>query len=341
LDTTQYVRNPALCVFWRGGERIVYEPSVGRIVRASCRLLEVLEQATESLTVHGLAERCHISHSSIAEMIEKGLLIETGSPHHRAVARWSPIELSAQRRTRRGGISRPAAEYADMPRLRRRASGSSTAIPLPSPTTVSRTYHEVASARRSSLTFSSEGVSLQAVSNVLAPAAVADFDEITARSWRGYPSASARHPLEVYVLAHAVNELTAGGYWYNPFEHTLHYLPQANSGWSKVYESLRDLAGAEQCGGYPAVALVITAVFQRTLWKYRDVGLSLVYKDAGCLTQALALAATAHGVGFKPVGGADEFENARILGLDPVEESQVGGALVGVATDPGRTGHRD
>lgn len=334
-----FVRNPALTAYWNSDQLVVFEPVAGKTVRMSHELLSVLEAASAPTTLQDLAQLCVTAEGSIERMAELGLLLDFETAQRIQSLPWSPTELTFQRRTRRGGKANPPPDYADMPRLRKDAPAwPSTA--LPQPEQLSNSYWDVVRARRSAISFTSEPVEIRVLSNILAPAAVVDDDDLTARSWRGYPSASARHPLELYVLASAISGLPQGTYWYNPFEHELHLMPVSPASQGRVYEDLRQLAGAEQCGGYPAAALLITAVFGRTLWKYRDLGLSLVYKDAGCLTHALSLSATAQNVGVKPVGGGDEYGNASLLGLDPLIESQVAGVLVGVANNPGQTGHR-
>jgi Nitroreductase len=72
--------------------------------------------------------------------------------------------------------------------------------------------------------------------------------------------------------------------------------------------------------------LVITAVFARVMWKYQGIGLSLIYKDTGCLTQTLYLVATALGLAPCAIGGGDERAVAHWLGLDPLVEAPVAGS---------------
>jgi SagB-type dehydrogenase family enzyme len=73
----------------------------------------------------------------------------------------------------------------------------------------------------------------------------------------------------------------------------------------------------------PAAVLLVTAVFARTMWKYEDIGLGLVYKDAGALLQTLYMVAQALDLAGCAVHLRGENEIAAWLGLDPMEESLV------------------
>lgn len=102
------------------------------------------------------------------------------------------------------------------------------------------------------------------------------------------PSAGARHPIEVYVLALNVQGLRPGLYHYAPARHILHRLSSARPHNKAV----------EYCCGQPwvgkaAALFVMTAVFPRVMWKYRTSrAYRTVLVDAGHLCQTFCLVAT-------------------------------------------------
>ncbi len=77
---------------------------------------------------------------------------------------------------------------------------------------------------------------------------------------------------------------------------------------------LTEIAGAtaRTLTGTPAVIFLLTAVFRRSISRYRD-GLSLVYRDVGCLLQMLYLVASALGLGGCAIGGANDRAVGRWL----------------------------
>ena len=102
------------------------------------------------------------------------------------------------------------------------------------------------------------------------------------------PSAGARHPIEVYVLALRVQGLSAGLYHYSPELHALQQLRTTRP----------DKKAVEYCCGQSwvrkaAALFIMTAVFPRVMWKYRT---SRAYRtilvDSGHLCQTFCLVAT-------------------------------------------------
>jgi SagB-type dehydrogenase family enzyme len=153
-------------------------------------------------------------------------------------------------------------------------------------------------------------------------------------SKRPYPSGGGRHPIELYVLPFRVEGLDSVAHHFDPFDHSLTQIAGTER---FINRMMRNWQCDDPIGGsgLPAAAILLTACFERTMWKYEGLGLVLVYKDAGALLQTLHLQATALNLAGHAVGGGPELAIATGLGLDPVEESYVGAFLVGQA-DPGR-----
>jgi SagB-type dehydrogenase family enzyme len=135
---------------------------------------------------------------------------------------------------------------------------------------------------------------------------------ITARrggnALRAAPSSGALFPSELYVVARAVDGLAPGLYHYDPEHDRLDSLGAAPAA-----------LGTAQADGADAVVL-LTAVFRRTGYKYRDRAYRYAAADAGHLLENLRLAAHAAGMQARLAERFDEAQAARALGVDGVEE---------------------
>ncbi|MGH8783844.1 MAG: SagB/ThcOx family dehydrogenase [Cupriavidus necator] len=135
---------------------------------------------------------------------------------------------------------------------------------------------------------------------------------ITARrgglALRASPSSGALFPSELYVVAHKVEGLPAGLYHYDPEHNRLDALGAAPAA-----------LGAPQADGADA-AVVLTAVFRRTGYKYRDRAYRYAVADAGHLLENLRLAGHQAGMRATLVTRFDERLAARAIGVDGLEE---------------------
>jgi SagB-type dehydrogenase family enzyme len=151
-------------------------------------------------------------------------------------------------------------------------------------------------------------------------------------SARPYPSAGARYPLEVYVVANECLGISGGVYHYDPFDHALEFIRENN----RVTKSLLREYGAF-CGRASSwrsqVVLVITARFARSSWKYESVSYANILKEVGCLCQTMYLVAAAMGLGACMIGGGNSDLFAEVSRADYYEESSVGEFMLGTLDD--------
>ncbi|MDP2952116.1 MAG: SagB/ThcOx family dehydrogenase, partial [Chloroflexota bacterium] len=82
---------------------------------------------------------------------------------------------------------------------------------------------------------------------------------------RASPSAGALYPLEVYPVVNKVTGLASGVYHYQPRDHSLDLVKEGD-----FRSSLLAYTGGQDMVLPASVVLVITAIFQRTRWKYQD-----------------------------------------------------------------------
>ena len=140
------------------------------------------------------------------------------------------------------------------------------------------------------------------------------------------PSGGARHPGEVYLVALRVEGLSPGLYHYNARSHILELLRKGQ---------MRDLA-FHYCGGQPharqaAALFLMTAVFRRTMWKYRFARVyRAVLLETGHLCQTFCLTATWLGLAPFCTAALNDSMIERDLGVDGITESVLYVAGVGM-----------
>jgi len=139
------------------------------------------------------------------------------------------------------------------------------------------------------------------------------------------PSGGARHPGEVYLLALRVDGLPQGLYHYDGVHHRLEHLRSVPA----KKKAVSYAAGQEWLRDASAVFLM-TAVFPRTMWKYRFArAYRVVMLDAGHLCQTFCLVATWLGLAPFCTAALKDSEIEKDLGIDGVRESVLYLAAVG------------
>jgi SagB-type dehydrogenase family enzyme len=135
-------------------------------------------------------------------------------------------------------------------------------------------------------------------------------------SHRPVPSAGARHPIDVHLLAGEVDGLRSGTWQFDPLTCEL---VQTTGEHEPALRVLGEIVGRDA----PPAAIVGVAHLDRTLARYPE-GLSLVWRDAGALLATLHLCATDLGLSSCIVGATG------VLRWDPgASEVDVGSMIVG------------
>jgi SagB-type dehydrogenase family enzyme len=111
---------------------------------------------------------------------------------------------------------------------------------------------------------------------------------------RPTPSAGARHPIDLHLLARDVEGLETGAWRFDALSCEL---VEAQAEHEETLQKLGKIVG----GPVPPAALVAVAHLDRTLSRYPD-GLSLLWRDAGALLATLHLCATDLGLASCIVG---------------------------------------
>ena len=184
---------------------------------------------------------------------------------------------------------------------------------------------EVIAQRRSIREFSRQSISFDELSQLIWAT-----QGITSKAWgfdfRATPSAGALYPIETYIAANRVEEISPGLYHYSVKESQITLLKEGNFG-----PDLQDAGLGQEMLAEAACVFVWTAIVERSKWKYRERAYRYIYMDAGHIGQNVYLAATALGLGCCTVGAFFDEEVDRLIGVDGIEEISVYLGAVGRA----------
>jgi SagB-type dehydrogenase family enzyme len=141
---------------------------------------------------------------------------------------------------------------------------------------------------------------------------------------RATPSAGGLYPLELYVVARAIDGLADGIYHYNIRGHSLEFVRDACAP-GELGHILLGQHFLEQANAL----LLFSAVFARTQRKYGPRGYRYALLEAGHAAQNLCLMAAERGLGGLCVGGFFDRRLNRLLQLDGVEKAVVYAVAIG------------
>lgn len=200
--------------------------------------------------------------------------------------------------------------------------------PLPAPGALSLSLGEAIIRRSSCRTFDELALDPGDLSTILHYAA-----GILGRSLLGNlelakrpaPSPGGMYPLELYLIARNVAGIEPATYHFEPVGHGL----------AEVRDAIPPPAlddylfmGQPYVVSSP-VTLIVTAVFNRSLKKYRDRGYRYALIEAGHIAQNIGLACSALGLGSCVIGGFLDIEIAQLLRLDVERELPIYAVTVG------------
>jgi SagB-type dehydrogenase family enzyme len=138
------------------------------------------------------------------------------------------------------------------------------------------------------------------------------------RSLRVVPSAGALYPLEIFFHTAHIEGLKAGVYHYNPSRNHLRLLCEGDR-----TQTISQAVIQPEVALGSALIIFITAIFERTIFKYGDRGYRFILLEAGHVAQNLNLVANALGLGTLNIGGFFDREVDDFLGLDGVTHSTI------------------
>jgi SagB-type dehydrogenase family enzyme len=136
---------------------------------------------------------------------------------------------------------------------------------------------------------------------------------------RAAPSAGGLYPAELYLISRGTPLFPAGLYHYQPQTHALIHFWESSEAWS-------DLQIA--CFGHPSLeradlALVTTAIFYRSAWRYEDRAYRRILLDTGHLLGNIELNSAINGYRPHLIGGFQDLAVNSLLYLDPEKEGAI------------------
>lgn len=134
--------------------------------------------------------------------------------------------------------------------------------------------------RRSVRSFSDGAVTLQELSQLLWAAQGLTSDGFK----RAAPSAGATYPLEVYVAAGNVTDLSPGLYKYNHEDHSL--LSEMDG---DIRKDIQAAALGQSALTDGQLVIIITGIYERTTQKYGDRGIRYVHIEVGAVAENIYL----------------------------------------------------
>jgi SagB-type dehydrogenase family enzyme len=342
-------RSPHIVSYWRNGQLIYQNYLSGISISASPLCTVVLDfferwRRPGELTAYMGGFSPVSVRRSLRLLREFTFLESEGQPDERsrAMRAWSPwfpeasffhfatkdvpyqVELEVERRTIRNFLRRQPLP----PFFKRYPNAPLISLPSMKLPTNSE-FLRVLFARRTHRNFSLRKLPLETLGHLLQLTwGVSRYEEVELLGrvpMKTSPSAGCCHPIEVYVAALRVEGLPQGLYHYASNRNCLECVRKL----PMKQRLLRYLCGQQWFVRAPAT-LLMTAVFPRTLWKYRfSRSYRSVLLDAGHLCQTFCLAATWLGLApFCTMALADSLIE-RDMEIDGITESVLYAAGVG------------
>ncbi|MBI5318622.1 SagB/ThcOx family dehydrogenase [Bradyrhizobium sp.] len=209
---------------------------------------------------------------------------------------------------------------------------------LPAPTTqLSLSVQDAILRRRTARKLAAVPMSLEALASLLSLGYGITSDNrgnVFSRSFRAAPSGGALYPLEIYFHSVAIEGLPPGLFHYNPTRHDLRHLRDGDLS--------RDIAGGllfqREIPEESSIVIFLTALFDRSTFKYGGRGYRFALLEAGHVAQNLNLAAVAMGLGVRNMGGYLDRHMDGLLGIDGCNHSTVYMLAIGKLIDDGVSG---
>jgi len=135
---------------------------------------------------------------------------------------------------------------------------------------------------------------------------------------RAAPSAGGLYPAEIYLISRGTPFLSPGLYNYQPQTHSLVHFWE-----SDVWQSLQSACFWHPVLENTQLAIVISAVFYRSAWRYQDRAYRRIFLDTGHLLGNIELASALND--FRPhlIGGFQDEALNRLLYLEAFTEGAI------------------
>lgn len=201
-----------------------------------------------------------------------------------------------------------------------------SAIQLPNTlSAISNSFQDVILKRKTTARFGAKCLSLEELRTILhfgyGETRDNKNDLYIPRPFRTVPSGGALYPLEIYFFCNeTVEGLESGLYHYSPSLNAVHLLVKGDLR-KRIASSLVEFQS--HLANELAVIVFITAVFQRSIFKYKEKGYRFALIEAGHVAQNINLTATALNMGVINIGGYYDREIDALLDIDGLRHSTI------------------
>jgi SagB-type dehydrogenase family enzyme len=138
------------------------------------------------------------------------------------------------------------------------------------------------------------------------------------RPFRVVPSGGGLYPLEIFFYSGCVDGLEKGIYHYDPSKSNLHLVSSGD----KIEQICKGMVYPEITRA-ASLIIFITAIFERSTFKYGERGYRFILLEAGHVAQNMNLVTIGLGLGCVNLGGFYDRDIDNLLGLDGVTHSTV------------------
>lgn len=347
-------RPSSIFSYWRQGQFVIENYRTGALLSANPITTRVLHAFTDWRSVEDAhRELPQYSYHSLARSIQhlarEGLLLREGSPQAKQDERFAASWASWLPHAAILHFGTKDTPYTTSPTLSEKrlrlylsqspqpgfftpTEGKTVALPE---NLSNSDFMQVLLERRTHREFSSAPLELESLSTLLSytwrVTGFLDAGILGFLPQKTSPSAGSRHPCEVYVLASRVTNLAPGLYHYAANKHAL----------ERVSAGVPRGRASQYCAGQKwvnkaAALFLITAVFPRSMWKYRfPRAYRTVLLDAGHLCQTFCLVATHLSLAPFCTMALKDSVIERDLGIDGINESIL--YVAGVGLPPQRS----
>jgi len=198
---------------------------------------------------------------------------------------------------------------------------SIASVNLPKPKLTSDySIEKVLNERRSVRSYEDEPLTLEEVSQLLWSAYGITYSregmpDFIRGGLKTAPSAGARYPLEIYLVAGNVKGLLPGIYWYVPEGHVIHRLADGD-----IRLDLQAACLSQKFAGEAPVSIVWSAVYERCTEKYGERGHDrYVCMDLGHSAQNVYLQCGSLGLGTCAIGAFTDEALKKLIGMTEEE----------------------
>ncbi len=335
-----YVRSPNLAAYWEG-ESLILEEFRARVrLSVSPVTLELLDAFSRPARPSDVARRFSgYTGDSVRRQIEtlrrwKLLQRAKRSPATDLASKWRGSFAAAHYHfttrdlsyiTEPLNQSRHAGRFllGDRPPSLYKIYRSKPRLKLPTGPSPAISLHNALAARRTIRRFRRSPASARDVGSILRGTwgqtgwlESSIFGKLVRKS---SPSGGSRHPIECYLIAWNVEGLARGVYHYNVRDDVVELLKAGD-----FRDAAVEIASGHEWVRDAAFLCVMTAVADRTFWKYRSSKAYAIFLlDAGHLGQTFLLLAAAHGLGGFTTAAIQHTRAEKLIRLDGVTEFPV------------------